>query len=274
MERSVPGSPKLERFAISAKGARNFERVAGQLAALGFDEISASKNKLSILKIHTKDLLGKPVSFSKISFSPNTAEISYSIPHEAKASFYHAQACLLFLRIAMLFPGVKLDAQELAKFALPVIEASPLSSQETAALLAQLKQCQLQNREISERFEKLQRQYEKEAALSLQQQRKIEELARRLEQLEGISDELLAELVLEWISLHKGSFSLLSFSRHHRINPARVQEAVNKLLASGAIAKAGEKFRAQMPLGDYFELRNSLKDKLVEFFKSAFKKKS
>ncbi|MEM4554289.1 MAG: hypothetical protein QXT25_00360 [Candidatus Anstonellaceae archaeon] len=251
----------VAHFSITTGKPKNLHKVALQLAKLGFDKTSISKNSIDLTRVDAKDFTGKPVLFTRIKISEGKLQLWYSYQEKASQPQRHLQACLLLLRVLSLFQGLQVDSKEIAAVILFAYESCLVLPQEAAALSVRLKQCQDDCRELSEKLASLQKQREKDAIAAIQQQRKIEALQARIFALESVSDEVLSELILEWIEVHKGKFSVAEFSKHHQIAPGRVEEGLKKLAVSRAIAK--------LPQAQTFEIRKGLFSAIKSILKQA-----
>ncbi|MEM4348589.1 MAG: hypothetical protein QXN37_03400 [Candidatus Anstonellaceae archaeon] len=253
--------PRLAHFSISTSKPKNFRKVAQQLAILGFDSTSISKSTIDLTRIDARDFAGRPLLSTRIKISEGKIQLWYSYYEKASQPQRHLQACILLLQVISLFQGLRLDSKETAAVLLSAFESATVFPQEAATLSVKLKQCQENCKELSEKLVNLQKQREKEATVAIQQQRKIEALEARVATLESVSDEVLFELILEWMEVHKGRFSVTEFSKHHNITLGRVEEGLKKLMRSGSIASLSST-QTQM-----FEIKKGLFSTLKSIFK-------
>ncbi len=216
------------------------------LMGLGFDQASSSKNRLLAKKIESRSLLGAPYLFIELEIRGGTLFLRYSVPDEGATEQRRLKACILLLRVLSIFPGAKIDAAGASLALLPALESSILASDEDyASIFSKLRRAQTSQDEIAERNRKLLRVCEEEAALSIERERQINALSKRVAKLEAVSDKALEELILEWLDSHQGSFSPTTFSHQHQIPPSRAEEGLEMLLKSGAVRKVGNGFQNQ-----------------------------
>ena len=239
-------SPALEEHMIACRVQGAFPPNLSALAGVGFDKISSSRSQVLIRKTQSKDFMGREHLFTEMEICKGHIAVRYSCPAESDGSIRHLQAALFLLRVLSLAPRIQPDAESLATFLLPVIESSSKIAQADYERLS--KKCadlQEQVSELSRANQRLTRESEGAANLSLELERQNSALRERASALEAIPDEALRELVLDWVSSHRGSFNSALFSKEHNILPSRAEEGLEMLLKSGALRKVGERFHPQ-----------------------------
>ncbi|MEM4633582.1 MAG: hypothetical protein QW275_00320 [Candidatus Anstonellaceae archaeon] len=206
------------------------------LSSLGFDRVELSKSSCTFLKIESKDINGKPVSFYKITLSKKQAVVEYSCPVGSHQHCRRLKALLLLFRTLRLIPKAKADLQQLTAAALPSLEFSEKIAEEPYEILLQ----KLESASEAQRQSKLQRQrlvgeVERYSSLCALLEKENNALRSRVSQLESVSDRQLQELLLEWISSHNGTLNLPKFSSTHNLPIARCEEGLLLLLKKGVI---------------------------------------
>jgi hypothetical protein len=253
------GAPGIVEQKIAITNAGRAGKASPLLLGLGFEHVSSSKNRLLVRKIDGLDLRGRPHLFTEVEISGSELLLRYSVPDEEKAEQRRLDACILLLRILSILPGIKMDAAGASLTVLPALESSLLASEaDYATLFAKLRRSQSLENELAARNRKLLRACEEEAARSIERERQIAALSRRLSKLEAVSDQVLLELLLEWLDAHKGAFSANAFSHQHNIPSSRAEEGMELLLKSGAVEKVGGAMRHKRPLPSHlFEINKS-----------------
>jgi hypothetical protein len=84
-------------------------------------------------------------------------------------------------------------------------------------------------------------------------ERQVAALSERARRLEAVSDASLADMIIDWVLAHNGSFSAAQFARANSIPAARAEEGMDALLRSGAIRKVGAKHAVPSQHQDKYE---------------------
>lgn len=264
------GKTEIIEMSFALSHAKGWKAPLAQFSRLGFDSISSSHDGIRLRKVQSRDILGNPHLFVEIEFRKNRADLRYSCPPESDARIRRVSACLMLMRAAYLLPGAMLEAKSLSELLLPSLEqassAMPLSyeslSKSRADLQDELAEAVSQNR-------RLLRASEEGASTCASLERKCKSLSERLAQLEAIPPSAVDEMVLDWLSAHRGSLNLALFSKANNVPVARCEERLALLLKKGAIRRVSGAFSAESGAseGREFQLRrgalSDLKRKLL-----------
>ena len=213
------------------------------LAGLGFDSISSSQSACTIKKVQSAGLSGKPHLFIEIALHRKSISIRYSVPCGSDESLRALAAGAMLLRVLSLAEGFSAEAAKLSGILLPAIEqAAKASSLDFELLHKKYSDLRRESAEISSKNSKLASSSEESAAATLELERQVLALGQRIKTLESVSDVSLRELVLDWISAHRGSFNAAAFSSATGIAPSRAEEGLEQLLQSGAISRLSGPF--------------------------------
>jgi len=216
---------------------------ASRLAGIGLDSVSFSKEGLRLLEVRSTSLSGAPHLFTEITFSKNSARLSYSLPPDSDHEACGMRATLLFMRVLRLLPGVSADAQELSKIVLPSLEAAGrIASEPYAVLRKEHRDMAALLDEEREKSRRLLKSSEDSAARCLGLEQRLAAAQEKLRKLEAIPDGALCELVLDWVATHQGTFDCAQFSRASGLPPARCEQGLEILLKKGALRRIGPHF--------------------------------
>jgi len=227
-------------FCIKANAKGRFPPDLTGLFGLGFERVSSSHRSSLVRKIEGTDLFGKPYLFTEVEISKKEVRLRYSIPGGQDPALRHLHACTLMARVLSIVPGLELCAKDACGTMLSALESSSGACTSSYSELSK-KSSDLQKEAAALRVEnmRLRRTCEEEAALSIEREGQISTMASRVSKLEAVSDLALAELLLEWLSSHRGSFSTAFFSKQSGVSAARAEEGLEQLLKSGAIKRVG-----------------------------------
>ncbi|MFA6213716.1 MAG: hypothetical protein WC717_00365 [Candidatus Micrarchaeia archaeon] len=216
-----------------------FPPNAASLAGLGFDSVSTSKSSIVIRKSR-RGMHNLPISSLQIALRRSSVSIKASFPQSSDPSLEEMRACATLLHVLSLFPSAQASASGLAGLILPSLSSAGEIANAPYESLA--KKCRDAQEDLSSLLSKnraLLRSSEESVLSSLELERQLSALSARIKKLESVSDDALLELVQDWLSSHRGRFDAALFSRAHAVPPARAEEGLERLLASGAVKKVG-----------------------------------
>lgn len=258
MAKEGPARIVEHRLRVAFRG--KFPPDVSGLSSLGFDSVSVSKGAVLVRKNQGVDFAGKPHLFFEIELGRSGAALRYSVAGSSDERLRRLHATTLFLRVLSLFPGdFQADAAELSSLALPPLEASAQVADNGYEMLAK-RHADLKDdfSELSMKSRRLANVAEEGARSSIELERQIAALSGRIRSLEAVSDQALHEMVVEWLSSHRGSFDAASFSKANGISPQRAEEGLEMLVKSGAARKVEGGYSAKKQEGrGVFELQKA-----------------
>lgn len=230
----------MNEATLTFKGrAKDLSKLKAQFYNLGFTVVDSDKDKLTLEKIETSDLKGRPHHFYRITFYPDKLVFTYSQGANRRKRDVEALAVLLHaIKVAEDYYSV--EAGDLyAPITSALHEARALFDSETHANIQQIS-------ELQERFFSLEKKYkdlvissEQNARILLECEKKRDEYAARIKQLEGMSDETLMRELFSWLKAHGGEINIAEFSKAYGVSQARTEEGLERLLKEGYIRKKG-----------------------------------
>ena len=234
LERTIP---------ISFTG--KFPPGASALSGLGFDSVSTTKSAVTVRKSR-RGMSNLPISRLEIAIRRTTLSISVSSPQSSEPALEEMRACATLLRVLSLFPSIQISASEMAKLLLPPLaSAEGVANSPYESLAKKYRDAQSDLSSLLSKNRALLRSSEEGVLSSLEAERQLSALSARIRKLESVSDDTLLELVQDYLSSHRGKFDAALFSRAHGIPPARGEEGVERLIASGAVKKVGGALHVQ-----------------------------
>ena len=232
---------------IAVEFSGKFPPGAKALSGMGFASVAVSKAAIKIQKSQ-QGIHSFPVAHMEIVLRKNSAMLRVFAPASADPRIQELRAVATFLRVLSLFPSMKANASELARLALPSLDAASsvadapyeLLSKKYGEAHADLVSLLAKNRALLHSSE--------EGMLaSLELERQAAALSLRIMALETISDETLLELIQDHLSSHHGKFNAALFASAHKLPPARAEEGLARLIVSGEVRKVGGAFQAAAP---------------------------
>ena len=230
---------------ISVSFTGKFPPDTRALSGLGFDSVSIARIAITIRKSQP-GIRSLPLARLEIVLKKTSASLLATSPPGCDPRLQELRAAATFLQVLSLFPTCQSNASELAQLMLPSLDTA--ASIADAPYESLSKKCRDSEANLSSLLAKnraLLRSSEDGVLASLELERQVSALSARIRKLEGVSDDALLELVQDWLSSHHGKFNAAQFSRAHSLLPARAEESLERLLASGAVHKVGGSLRVQ-----------------------------
>jgi hypothetical protein len=240
MQKGVMSAQKtIERkIEFKAKFSGKWPPNLASLAGLGFDSISSGKGAAILKKSHGARLFGAPASFTQIELRKASISLLHRFQNNLQPEAALLQPSLLLLRALSLMPGTIVDIQSASTFLVPLLEsAEAAASTPYQSLAKKYGDLQADFTEVSAKSRRALSESESHARRNLELEKTLSFLQERIKKLEAVSDSALRELLSDWLSSHKGSFSTASFCKQTGILPSRCEEGLEMLLAEGAIVE-------------------------------------
>lgn len=215
------------------------------LSGLGFDSVSSTKQAITIRKSQP-GIHSLPLAHLEITLKQNSALLKITAPASCDPRLQELRSVATFLRVLSLFPTCQANASQLASLLIPSLDTASSIADAPYEMLS--KKCRDAHDSLSSLLAKnraLLRSSEEGVLASLELERQASALSARIKKLESVSDDALLELVQEWLSSHHGKFDAALFAKAHNLPPARAEEGMERLLASGAIRKVGGSLHVQ-----------------------------
>ncbi len=231
----------MEEATITLKGKKlkEFDKLAAQFSSLGFTSMELEADRLSLEKIETSDLKGRSHHFYRVSFYPDKIIFTYSIGANRKKRDLETLSTLM--NLIKLAEGIyEVDAGELhAPLTTVLNEARALVDSEQYATMQQLSELEEKYYSLEKKYKDLVLSSEQNARILLECEKKRDEYHKRIIQLEGMSDDILAQELFRWLKTHGGEINISHFSKSYDIPSSRVEEGLEHLLKNGYIRKKG-----------------------------------
>ncbi|MBS3069640.1 hypothetical protein J4441_04720 [Candidatus Micrarchaeota archaeon] len=228
----------LGSFSLAGRRKKGTQKLAGELAALGFASIEEKGDSLEVTIVQGEDIDGKPHLFFRYSFGKASILCEYSLPAGTSprgrkmeclrelfdilcaADFFQPSSAHLFASVS----GIISDGCEL-------ISADATRLANTCAKLEE------ENSSLRKKCDLLLASSEKNELAARAQSLRNASLSERVAMLEGPSLQTLSEELYEWIRAHGGMIDVREFARQHNISPSRVEEGIDNLLKVGYIGR-------------------------------------
>ncbi len=231
-----------EKIKVKASQKKGLQGLATVLGNLGFTKISYSKDALTIEKMKGFDLKGNPELEYRITFKPNLVELEYEVPAKKNKRARLLEVLPVFLNVLQLAEDYYDFQPSAIYFEINSVltEVLKLMNKDSIVLSTELSELDSKYRSQNAKYADILRSSEENARILIECERKRDELAKRVEQLEKMSDEALKETLYDWIKLHNGDINVREFAKLHRVAIPRVEEGLNMLITEGFIKRRFE----------------------------------
>ncbi|MGB9719241.1 MAG: hypothetical protein ACPL06_01455 [Candidatus Anstonellales archaeon] len=229
---------ETEKIVIKAK-RKGEEQILSLLGDLGFSRMEYEGKNIVVEKIEAEDIKGKPFLFYRIVFAPDEIVLEYAVPPKFNKKQRFLQVFPVFLT------SLKLVERYYEINAIPVYnnvvefleDMQKMVGADMIEVHSKLTELQQKYDELKHKYEELVRSSEENARLLLECEKKRVSLGKRIEVLEGMSEELLKERIYKWLKAHDGEMDVEEFAKINGIAPERVEEGLEMLLKDGYIKR-------------------------------------
>lgn len=230
------------KISLTAKRKRKLSELAKVFSNLGFTRMSLLKDKLILEKALGKDLQGSKYMDYKIIFEEKGITFFYSIPSQRDKRSRILESLSTFINLLILSnPFYTIDPLPIYESMRSVIEEiENVIDKEGINYTMEIDDLRQKSDSLKKRYDDLVLSSEENARILLETERRRSDLQKRLESLEGMSDETLKEELFEWIKLHHGQLEVYEFAKKYGITSRRVEEGLNMLIREGYILMKGK----------------------------------
>ncbi len=231
----------LEKITIEGKRKRKLSGMTKLFSDLGFTKINLTKGKLIVQKTLGKTLEGKEELDYSIEFSDSKIIFSYSLFSKKQERSRRIDALSTFLNVLSLSADFyNLNPEPIIKTLTDLLkDMSKIMDKEGINLTQKTDELTRKNNQLKSKYDDLVISSEENARLLLEAERRNDELSKRLNKLEGMSDQSLKEELFKWVKIHGGYLDVSGFSRTYKVPSKRIEEGLNLLIKEGYIRKKG-----------------------------------
>lgn len=226
-----------EKIVLPARRKRQLKSLAALLGDAGFNRVEYEKDKLIVERL-SEDLRGNVNADYSIVFGKKSIEFSYALG-KSSATQKRLEMLPLFFHVLVLAKShYEVDATTLFEMVLDLFEKlRGTINRETVDVAAELNETKEKHANLLKKYEEVVRASEENSRLLLEAEQRYHELSVRLQQLEGMSNEVLKEELYKWIKIHNGAIDISEFAKAHGIQHARVEEGLEMLMHGAYIKK-------------------------------------
>ena len=228
-----------ETITVPSKQKKDLKDLATLLGDLGFTKISYSKKTLSLEKIKGNDLRGNPYLEYRIDFNPDSVSFTYSFSAKTSRMARLLSVLPTFLNILQVAEDYYIISPTaiFSHVNAVLAEVSKMVDRDSIEFSTQLSELQTKHEDLNSKYDSILRSREANTRILLECERKRDELQKKLDQLTGMSDDLLKESLYDWIKLHGGSIDVREFSKANSVAISRTEEGLNMLIGEGFIRR-------------------------------------
>src|SRR3989338_1985720 len=226
----------MESIVVEAKlDKRKRKELKKELKKLGFDSLKEKQKEV----IAEKELGDETVDYQVI-FKDNEIVFSYALIPKVSPRRRKLELLPVLLNILVVVGEFYTVSFSFYKILISSFrELQKAIDKDAVDLSAQRDSIHDEHKTLTKKYDETLKSNEQNVKLLLEYETKNGELAKRVKELESMSDEILKEEVYKWIKLHNGSIELAVFCRAHSVVPSRVEEVLSELAREGYIKRIG-----------------------------------
>ncbi len=228
-----------EIIKIKAVRTKPLKDLIPMLGTLGFTKIKYTKDTLTLEKIESEDLSGKPYLFYKIELAPKSIVIRYLLSSPERRISRSLEMGLLSLNLFRIInTHYEVSVSSVYPFYYALLNSlSEALDKEKLESLSELNTLKTKYVSLDKKYKDIVRSSEQNARILVEAERKNEELGEKIKRMEGINDEVLQERLFEWIRTHDGEINIYDFSKINSLPVGRAEQGLNLLIKNGYIKR-------------------------------------
>jgi len=228
-----------EIIKIKAKRTKPLKDLTPMLGALGFTKLKYAKDTLTLEKIESEDLSGKPYLFYNIELGPKSIVIRYMLSSPERRMSRSLEMGLLSLNLFRIInTHYDVSVSSVYPFYYALLNSlSEALDKEKLASISELNNLKIKHVSLDKKYKDLVRSSEQNARILVETERKNEELNERIRKMEGVTDEVLQERLFEWIRTHDGEINIYDFAKINSLPVGRAEQGLNLLIKNGYIKR-------------------------------------
>ena len=228
-----------EIIKIKAKRTKPLKDLTPMLGALGFTKLSYTKDILTLEKIESEDLSGKPYLFYKIELGPKSIVIRYMLSSPERRMSRSLEMGLLSLNLfRIITTHYDVGVSSVYPFYYALLNSlSEALDKEKLESISELNALKTRHVSLDKKYKDLVRSSEQNARILVETERKNEELNERIRKMEGVNDEVLQERLFEWVRTHDGEINIYDFAKINSLPVGRAEQGLNLLIKNGYIKR-------------------------------------
>ncbi|VVB58785.1 Uncharacterised protein [Candidatus Anstonella stagnisolia] len=226
----------LGSFSLSGVRKMSPQKLAYELATLGFASIEEKGDMLAVSMVQGEDIDGKPHLFFRYVFLKNSIECEYSIPKPSSAQRRKMECLRELLDILCACNCFVPDAHGFfAALSGMLSDGCELINADVTRISNACAKLEEENEALRKKCGLLLASNEKNEMAARGESLRNATLAARVAKLEGVSLQTLSEEIYDWIRTHGGLIDVREFARQQGVSTARVEEGIDYLLKGGYI---------------------------------------
>lgn len=232
-------SGETERLVLQVRLRKDLRKLLELLKETGFTNIRYTPAEVRLERV----LPGEKADLDyRITLGKKSIVLEYPIPSGQSRSQRSLEVLPVFLNVlALVETQYDIQSGPLFQSTLSLLEdLSRHRGKDAAELASEVDEFRRKHAGLQKKYEDLVRASEENARILLECERRRDELHKRVDQLEGMSNEALKQALFDWIKVHGGSLEVQEFARAHGIATPRVEEGLQLLIQEGYIKRRSE----------------------------------
>ncbi|MBI5159368.1 hypothetical protein HY992_04570 [Candidatus Micrarchaeota archaeon] len=230
--------PKVDGFRVRALRRKSLDDVVRVLSPLEFLEVVGEGDVLVLINVESRDIQRNPYLFSLVYLKPDRIEVKYTITPSMSPSKRRIDVFRFFLNLLTLLGDVyDVDSRELYQLLDGGLKGlTEFASSSYEDVFAKYDHLKADSEMLKKKIDMLSSSNDRLGKDNMDLKNKNDELVLRVKDLETYSDELLEVKIQDWIEEHENSINLSEFCKVYKVNAARVEQLLNKMVMDGVLS--------------------------------------
>ena len=228
----------MKSIVIDAKRKKALKGLQKEMGSLGFNKIQLKK-KLVVEKSKGKDMKGEKALDYRITFGEKQIVFEYNLPEGISARRKELENFSILLNALLIAKEFyRIDAGPLyTKMIDAIADLEKVVEKEGIDYTMEIDGNNKKYEMLKKRYDELVRSNEENARILLESERRREELRKKVESLEGMSEDSLKEELYNWLKLHSGTINVYDFANQFNVSKKRIEQGLNVLINEGYIKR-------------------------------------
>lgn len=229
--------PKTNSLEVKAKLVGSFADIASRLSSLQMFEITSGVDKVSLLRVESRDIQKRPFLFVLITLGKESVRVDYTVAPDTSPKMRGLSVIKDVLGVLSLVSDIySADDRELFQHVdSSISEVLESLSQSYSTLFNSYDSLSNEYREIKRLNIELTASNKNLSVQASQLSDENKRLGGRLKELETYSDSALMAMIEDWIEAHGNTIDINEFANNYKLVPTRAEQMLDKMVALGYI---------------------------------------
>ncbi len=234
-------TPEVDSFSFKANLSDTIDTLYSRLSNLQMFYVGKEDDSIIVSKIDSRDIQKRPYLFFIIKLSKDNATVYFSLSKDASKKLRKLYVLKNFISILSLIIDIyHIEEGTFFQYIDSAIDDVVNSlSQSYSVLFNNYESLLMEERELRKLNIDLTNSNKELTANATMLANENENLKVQLKTFETYSDDAIMVMIEEWLEAHDSAIDVVAFADAYKILPSKVEEVLNKMVASGYIEMKG-----------------------------------